>query len=93
MRDVAHLTASDLRALIPKYAGKDVALAAAIRSFVNYFERNRILAVAPFTAAQRLVKDYCNYLERGRGLADHTVKHHAATIDGLLGFSRVRSRP
>jgi len=42
--------------------------------------------VAPVTAAQRLVKDYCNYLERGRGLAAHTIKHHAATIYGLLGF-------
>lgn len=84
--DVSGLTADDLLAYIPAHAEKDVSLAAAIRSFVDYFEHHRMLACVPATPGQKLIEDYSADLQNRRGLADSTVQQHAITVREFLEF-------
>ena len=93
--DVGTLTASDLLAYVPIGSQNDVSLAAVIRSFVQYLGRQGMLAAAPPTAVQSLLDHYGVWLQRDRGLAAHTVQHHAGTIRELLdsvGYDRDPNR-
>ncbi len=95
VRDLGPLTSSDLLGNIPTRPGKDAALAAGIRSIVAYFEQQGTLASTPMTASQRLVADYEEWLQRNRGLAIRTVRHHTGTIREFLngvGFDRDSDR-
>jgi len=86
VRDVGELTAAELLEYAPPDSQEDVYRSAVVRSLVSYFGELGVLTPAPETPRLRLVAAYRRHLERVRGFAPSTVKHHAAIIAELLAF-------
>jgi site-specific recombinase XerD len=93
VRRLKDLSRAQLLGLAPRDSQNDVYLAAVVRSLAQYFDAKGILAAAPVTSTQRLVRAYLAHLDQVRGFADQTVHHHASTVSEFLAFVRYDEDP
>lgn len=61
-------------------------LAAVVRSLARFLDERYGPTQSPPTRSQHLVREYHDHLEQVRGLAEKTMKDHAATVSELLTF-------
>ena len=84
----------DLTALkLLAYARDDVYLSPVVRSLVDYFAEQGILAPAPATPTGTLVARYRAYLEQVRGLSSLTVRAHDRSATQFLAALRYDQVP
>jgi len=76
----------NLLTFAPKDSQDDIELASLVRSLVGYFEAQHLLAPAVTPAGLEILTTYRSYLADVRGLAVHTIDHHAATVREWLVY-------
>lgn len=82
-------TAKELRACFPRQKRWTPQVACALgRSLLTYLEDRGGLRSEQATPSDLLIHDYCEHLERVRGLAPSTIVNHKAYAGGLLRFIR-----
>lgn len=84
--DPQDLSAARFLAYVPAHRGDDVYLGAVVRSLVDYFDEQGVLAPTPVTPSDTLVARYRAHLERVRGLSVATVTAHSHSVTQFLAF-------
>jgi integrase/recombinase XerD len=87
IQSLSGCTAKELRACLPRQKRWTPQVACALgRSLLKYLEQRGDLTSEAPTPSDRLVRAYCQHLERVRGLAASTIVNHQAYAGSFLRF-------
>jgi integrase/recombinase XerD len=86
VRRLQGLSRAKLLALAPRDSQDDVYFAAVVRSLALFLDERDVFEPSTPPRSHLLVREYCDYLDQVRGLAETTVMHHASMVSELLAF-------